>query len=70
MFRRISEFNANRVDPDQTSRSAASDLGLHCLSMFHLWDARLKCVNTKPFGITVEDYAKFSQLFQSYPESP
>ena len=23
---------ANSVDPDQTPRSAASDLGLHCLS--------------------------------------
>ena len=24
----------NRVDPDQTSRSRASDLGLHCLEYF------------------------------------
>ena len=24
-------FVANSVDPDQTARSAASDLGLHCL---------------------------------------
>ena len=23
-------FNANRIDTDQTPRSAASDLGLHC----------------------------------------
>ena len=30
---------ANSVDPDQTPRSAASDLGLHCLSMSLLWDA-------------------------------
>ena len=29
----ISELNANRRDPDQTQRSAASDLGLHCLPM-------------------------------------
>ena len=28
--------NANRVDPDQTPRSAASDLGLHCLPISHL----------------------------------
>ena len=27
-------------DPDQTPRSAASNLGLHCLSMFHKKDAR------------------------------
>ena len=26
-----SELNANSVDPDQTLRSAASNLGLHCL---------------------------------------
>ena len=38
-------FNANSVDPDQTPRSAASDLGLHCLPVFLLWDARLKWVN-------------------------
>ena len=30
-------LNANSVDPDQTPRSAASDLGLHCLPMSHLW---------------------------------
>ena len=35
-------LNANSIDPDQTPRSAASDLGLHCLHMSHLWDARLK----------------------------
>ena len=38
--------NANCVDPDQTPRSAAYDLGLHCLPMSHLWDARHKLVNT------------------------
>ena len=40
----IIELNANSVDPDQTPRSAASDLGLHCLPMFLLWDARHKWV--------------------------
>ena len=30
-------FNANSVDPDQTPRSTASDLGLHCLPMSLLW---------------------------------
>ena len=33
-------INANSVDPDQTPRSAASDLGLHCLPVSHLWDVR------------------------------
>ena len=45
--------NANRVDPDQTPRSAASDLGLHCLPMSHLWDARHKWVNRGPFSICI-----------------
>ena len=27
----IAVLNANSVDPDQTPRPAASDLGLHCL---------------------------------------
>ena len=39
------EFNANSVEPDQTRRSAASDLGIHCLPMSLLWDARLKWIN-------------------------
>ena len=34
----IPAFNANSVDPDQTPRSAASDLGPHCLSLSILWD--------------------------------
>ena len=38
-FIEIPEFNANSVDPDQTPRSAASDLGVHCLPMSLLWDA-------------------------------
>ena len=39
--------NANSVNPDQTPRSAASDLGLRCLAMSHLWDARHKNVKGK-----------------------
>ena len=33
MFIEMPVVNANSVDPDQTPRSAASDLGLHCLSV-------------------------------------
>ena len=40
----MSVFNANSVDPDQTPRSAASDLGLHCLPMSLLRNASLKWV--------------------------
>ena len=41
------EYNflyANSRDPDQTPRSAVSDLGLHCFSMYHKKDTRLKWV--------------------------
>ena len=44
-FVEISELNANSVDPDQP-RSAASDLGLYCLPMSFLWDARLILVKS------------------------
>ena len=32
----VTVLNANSVDPDQTPRSAASDLGLHCFPTSHL----------------------------------
>ena len=41
----IPVFNANSVDPDRMSRSAASDLGLHCLPMSLLWGATHKWTN-------------------------
>ena len=37
----IPVLNANSLDPDQTPQIAASDLGLHCLQMSLLRDARL-----------------------------
>ena len=46
-FVEISELHANSEDPDQTPRSVSSDLGLHCLSMSLLWDARLEWVYTR-----------------------
>ena len=39
------ELNTIRVDPDQTLRFAASNLGLYYLPMSILWAARLKWVN-------------------------
>ena len=44
-FIEIPVLNADNVDPDQTPRSAASDLGLHCLPMPLVWDARYAIVN-------------------------
>ena len=48
-FIEIPVFITNSVDLDQTPRSAASDLGLHCLPMSCLWDARLKWVKQVEF---------------------
>ena len=36
---------SNNGDPDQTPHSVASDLGLHCMHMSHIKDARLIWVN-------------------------
>ena len=41
-FIAIPVFIANSEDPDQTLHSAASDLGLNCLPISLLWDARHK----------------------------
>ena len=38
------ELNVNSVDPDQTPHSVASDLGLYCLLVSLLFDARFKWV--------------------------
>ena len=36
----IPVFNANDIDPDQTPKTAESDLGLHCLPMSLFGNAR------------------------------
>ena len=50
---RISVYNAYSVDPDQAPRSAASDLGLHCLPMFLSLDTRHNWVRKKQLFITL-----------------
>ena len=42
----MAKMFANSGDPDQTPRSAASDLGLHCLPVTLLRVSRLQSVNT------------------------
>ena len=37
-------FSTNSVDPDQTPRYAASDLGLHCLTMSRFMGCWHKCL--------------------------
>ena len=41
----MAKLFANSADPDQTSHSATSDLGLHCLSVVLLEVSRLNWVN-------------------------
>ena len=41
----MAKLFANSGDPDQTPRSAASDLGLHCLPVILLQVSRLQWVN-------------------------
>ena len=41
-FTEIPVFKANTIDLDQTPRSVASNLGLHCLPVSLFWDARPK----------------------------
>ena len=48
------------VDPDQMPCSVASDLGLHCLPMSHLWDTRHKWVNKQVKCISVLYVSNFS----------
>ena len=50
-FIEIPVFNVNSVDPDQMPHYAASDLGLHCLPMSLLWDARhgLNCLQSEKY---------------------
>ena len=45
-FIEIPVLNADSVDPGQTPRSVAPDLGLHYLPMSLVWDGRHKWVNT------------------------
>ena len=49
-FVEIPVFNANSVDPDQTS--VVSDLGLYCLQMFPRRDVKFKWVNSQLISST------------------
>ena len=42
-------FNANSEDAVQMPQSVTSDLGLHYLQRFRLWDDRLKWVNLSTY---------------------
>ena len=46
----MAKLFANSEDPNQMPRSAASDLGLHCLPITLLGVSRLQCVSEN--GVT------------------
>ena len=51
-FIEIHLLPAHSIYPDQTSHSAASDLGLFCLPMCLLWDNRHKWVTADTVSAT------------------
>ena len=50
-FVEITVIHENSVDPDQTPRSAASDMGLPCLLMSFLWTLGINGLKTQPCSI-------------------
>ena len=66
-FKAISVLNANSVDPDQTPRSAASDLGLHCLPMSIFWDAGHKRIKLKADLNLRNDCETGLRVHRNYP---
>ena len=68
-FTEIPRLNANRLEPDPTTRSAASDLGLHCLPMSLLWDAThiwVKLFGFEDLASSAMDSRKLQFLGASY----
>ena len=63
----IPVLNVNSVDPDQMPCSAESDLGLHCLQMPHLWNARLKWVN---IALLLSNILNLPKILNSLPATP
>ena len=53
------------VDPDQTPLSGMSNLGLHCLSVSYLWDARHKWVNHLVLADTCTNKKSYFMTFSN-----
>ena len=49
------ELFANSEDPDHTSRSVTSDLGLHCLPLTRLGVSSLQWVKMQSFTLVLKD---------------
>ena len=57
----MTKLFANSGDPDQTPRSAASDLGLHCLPSTLLWVSRLQWVKEAYVVVLIRSASKYQQ---------
>ena len=55
----MAELFANSGDPDQTPRSAASDLGLHCLPITLLRVSRLQWVKVVQLSIALNSLISY-----------
>ena len=53
------ELFENNGDPDQTPRSAASDLGLHCFPITRFGVSSLQWVKSF-YGVGIDTYFKYS----------
>ena len=67
----MAKLFANSGDPDQTPRSATSDLGLHCLPITILGVSSLKWDNIKdyiiPFASMFYIFYRFCRILSSHP---
>ena len=52
-FHVYSNFNKTSGDPDQTPRTAASDLVLNCFPTYHKKDAKLIWVSSRAFYVFI-----------------
>ena len=57
------ELFTNNGDPDQMPRSAASDLGLHCLPITLLGVSRLQWINGISFNPFIPRFLKWTLPF-------
>ena len=70
-LRKMAKLFANNGDPDQTPRSAASDLGLHCLPITLLRVSRLQwykvCLQVN--GLIPRDISANGKIWQGITEN-
>ena len=69
-FKEIPAFNANSAGPDQTPQNVASDLGLHCLPLSLLRDARFKWIDEDSFCVYLFPFQHIKNISEDIQEMP